>query len=69
MFMSIPQSKEYEVRSNHLSSNYLFYNVGLGYFKKLTRGIGLILLLKMGYEGKGLGICGQGILKPIEVEE
>ena len=44
-------------------------NVGLGSFKKHTRGIGSKFLLKMGYEGKGLGIHGQEITKPIEVEE
>jgi hypothetical protein len=46
------------------------HQVGFGAFKKHTRGVGLKLLTKMGYEeGKGLRIEGQGIVNPIEVME
>lgn len=38
-------------------------------FKNHTIGIGSKLLKRMGYEGKGLGVNGQGIVNPIKVEE
>ena len=38
-------------------------------FENHTTGIGSKLLKRMGYEGKGLGINGQGIINPIKVEE
>jgi len=38
-------------------------------FENHTRGIGSKLLKRMGYEGKGMGINGQGIVSPIKVEE
>ena len=38
-------------------------------FENHTTGIGSKLLKRMGYEGKGLGVNGQGIANPIKVEE
>jgi len=38
-------------------------------FENRTTRISSKLLKKMGYEGKGLGINGQGIVNPIKVEE
>lgn len=38
-------------------------------FENHTTGIGSKLLKRMGYEGKGLGINGKGIVNPIKVEE
>ena len=44
-------------------------NVFLDGFKEHTYGIGYKLLNKMGYDGKGLGISGQGMTNPIQAEE
>jgi len=38
-------------------------------FKDHTTGIGSKMMNRMGYEGKGLGINGQGIINAIKVEE
>jgi hypothetical protein len=40
-------------------------NASLNEFKENTYDIGFKLLTKMGYDGKGIGIDGQGITNPI----
>jgi len=41
----------------------------VGFFEKHTRGVGFKLMIKMGYEGKGLGKHSQGMIEPLSVVE
>ena len=57
-----------EVKSSSPSSC-MFPDDDFTVFENHTIGIGSKLLKRMGYEGKGLGIHGQGIINPVKVEE
>jgi len=57
-----------EVKSNTLNSC-MCPDDDFAIFENHTLGIGSKLLKKIGYEGKGLGVNGQGIVNPIKVEE
>ena len=59
---------EAKVNHSNLSSN-SSTNRCVGSFQKHNRGIGSRLMLKMGFEGKGLGKHSQGMIDPILVEE
>jgi hypothetical protein len=69
-FPSTPDSEIiYEVcNGSHSSILHCSHQDGsFGAFEKHTRGIGLKMITKMDYEGKGLGNKVQGIVNPIEV--
>ena len=59
---------EAEVNHSNLFSNSSSDRC-VGSIEKHTRGLGSNLILKMGYEGKGLGKHTQGMIEPIMVEE
>lgn len=62
------QHRYLEVK-NDSPISYDFHDDEFASFEKHTIGIGSKLLKKMGYQGKGLGIKGEGIINPIKAEE
>ena len=56
-----------QVKSSSLNSC-MFPDDDFVVFENHTIGIGSKVLKRMGYEGRGLGINGQGIVNPIKVE-
>ena len=61
--------KEMEVNNSPCSIPSLINDdASFGFFERHTKGIGLNLLRKMGYKRGGIGIDGQGIIQPLEVE-
>jgi hypothetical protein len=68
-FPSIYVSKNiFDVCSEgHSSISHFSHQDGFGAFEKHIKGIGLKLLTKIEYEGKGLVNKGQGIVNPIEL--
>ncbi|KAH9291506.1 hypothetical protein KI387_043305, partial [Taxus chinensis] len=56
-------------KSPHFPFSHQKSDVDFGKFEDHTRGIGSKLLNIMGFDGKCLGINGQGITNPIQVEE
>jgi hypothetical protein len=55
--------------SDSLCSSHQYVDVSFDEFEKLTRGIGIKILTKMGFYGKGISINGQGMTNPIQDEE
>ena len=66
---SVSKNNSEVCSEGHSSNSPYSHQDGFGAFEKHTRVIGLKLITRMGYERKGLGIEGQGIVNPIEVVE
>lgn len=62
------QHSHLEVKSDSPIS-YDFHDDEFAAFEKHTTWIGSKLMKEMGYQGKGLGIKGQGIINPIKFQE
>jgi tuftelin-interacting protein 11 len=69
-YTSISKNTSEVCSEGHSSNSPSSHQVGFGAFEKHTKGVGLRILTKMGYEeGKGLRCKGQGIVNLIEVVE